>query len=192
MVSIPASFYLSSPQLLPSSSQDWCLLWLLLPGLVFSAHFSRDRKPKIEIKTLALPDEGCSPGWLPNTVCASFLPTVLHPAGIPLPNWSDTWASALHSAWNIVVAEYVIVSFLCSSVPLMGPLLLKCFCPHPAPMNASQERLPHSSALWYIGSIRPPVQVLRSNKNGSSPRALGQCGCCFGGWVCGCRWVWRA
>lgn len=80
----------------------------------------------------------------------------------------------------------MIFSFLPLSLPLLGTLLLKCYCPHPAPIKASQDRLPHFiGPMSYLRIIRPPVQVLGFNKNGSSANVLGQGGCSFGVWVCG-------
>lgn len=54
--------------LLPSSSQDRCLFWVLLPSL------PQTEGQRQKLKTLARPDTDCSPGWLPNTVPHHFFP----------------------------------------------------------------------------------------------------------------------
>lgn len=87
---IPPSFSLGSPPLLTSSSQGWCLLWVLppptIPNWFLLFHCSRDRKPTAELKPIVLPDEYCSPGQLPNTLSHSFLSAMLQLPGILLPN----------------------------------------------------------------------------------------------------------
>lgn len=80
----------------------------------------------------------------------------------------------------------MIFSILPSSLPLWGTLLLSSSCPHE---SISGQRPHFVCGAVYLRTIRPAIQVLGSDKNSSSPNALGQCGCYSGGWVYGCRWV---
>lgn len=84
----------------------------------------------------------------------------------------------------------MILSFLFSSLHLLGSLVLKCYCTHPAPMKATQSKSPHFiCSVADLRTIRSSGQVLASNKNGANPNAFGQCGRYSGVWVCGCRRV---